>query len=107
MLPDIDPSDYPHLFTEHRVEWWPLTTIFQLEDCPDELVCNVAVCPYIGDEWVIIRLEGGLVDTRRHARTGRGHRADRQPRAGRGGRRQAGPVCRRAHEPDGQFAAAL
>lgn len=57
----IEPADYPHLFAPVFWEWGPIHARFAyLEHAPLEyLIRNINVVPYIGDQWVVIRLKNG------------------------------------------------
>lgn len=53
--------DYPNLFAPVFWEWGPIHAQFEQLDAPppEHLISNVNVVPYVGDQWVIIRLESG------------------------------------------------
>jgi 8-oxo-dGTP diphosphatase len=52
---------YHSLFLPVFWEWGPIRAQFQQLDAPppEHLIGNVNVIPYIGDQWVMIRLESG------------------------------------------------
>lgn len=62
-MSQIDPDDYPLLFKETQAEWGPLTLQFQMGAIPEHLISNVTICSYIGNDWVIIRLDTGWTAT--------------------------------------------
>jgi 8-oxo-dGTP diphosphatase len=59
MSQQIDPEDFPLLFTETDESWANMTVRFELGSVPEELISNVVICPRIREEWVIIRIEDG------------------------------------------------
>lgn len=52
---------YPNLFQETTWPWGPTRIRFDLCDSapPNRLISNVNIVPYIGDQWLMLRLQSG------------------------------------------------
>lgn len=56
----IDPENYPHLFQERVWPFGPTHAVFELgTEPPAELIGQVTMVPYIGDEWLLLRHRDG------------------------------------------------
>jgi 8-oxo-dGTP diphosphatase len=56
----IDRGDYPHLFQERVWSFGPTRAVFELgAEPPTELIGQVSMLPYIGDEWLLLRYRDG------------------------------------------------
>ena len=55
------PEQYPHLFAETIWPWEPVRVSFELFSAPPpgNMIANVNIVPYVGDQWLIIRLADG------------------------------------------------
>ena len=51
----INERDYPYLLTERTWSWGPVTTIFERENPPHELVSNVSMAPFDSSGWLVVR----------------------------------------------------
>ena len=54
-------KQYPHLFTEVFWPWEPAKAVFVLLEKvpPVDLIANVNIVPYTGENWVVIQLDDG------------------------------------------------
>jgi 8-oxo-dGTP pyrophosphatase MutT (NUDIX family) len=54
-------NSYPHLFAPVFWEWGPMQAQFMQLDVlsPEDLISNVNIVPYVGNQWLVIRLENG------------------------------------------------
>jgi 8-oxo-dGTP pyrophosphatase MutT (NUDIX family) len=61
MMFNPTPADYPNLLRPVFWEWGPIQADFAVSDQPppEALVSNINVIPFVGDEWLIIRLTNG------------------------------------------------
>ena len=50
----INERDYPYLLTERTWSWGPVTTIFERENPPHELVSNVSMAPFDSSGWLVV-----------------------------------------------------
>ena len=55
----INKSEYPYLLAEHTWSWGPVTTVFEQERPPDELVSNISMASFDNSGWLIVRQENG------------------------------------------------
>lgn len=63
-LPQIDLSEYPDLARPYRWEWGPIDGLFELSGEPpeDQLISNVRIVPFVGDDVVVLKMASGNWD---------------------------------------------